>query len=144
MRNRICSVLVALFTVTCFVAANNGVNQDNPQDVEKKIVELQKQRRDILKQRVEALASRHSEGQIQVMQVIHARDDLYLAELDLVSTPKDRVKLSKMRLKNLAELEEATTLRYANGVGTVEDKLVAIASRIQAEIDLLNEEKKLK
>lgn len=144
MRNRICLVLIALFSATCFVAANNVVNQDDPQDVEKKIVELQKKRCDILKERVEALESRHSEGQIQVMQVIHARDDLYLAKLELVLAPEARVKLSKLRLKNMAELEEATTLRYANGVGTVDEKLVAVASRILAEIDLLNEQAKTK
>jgi hypothetical protein len=144
MRNRIWIVLIALFSATCFVAAHYGVNQDEPLDVEKKIVELQKQRRDILKERVKALESKHNDGQIQVMQVIHARDDLYLAELELVSLPEERVHFSKLRLQNVEELEEVATLRHANGVGTFEEKLVAVAARIQAEIDLLNERAKIK
>ena len=144
MKNRICLVLIALFSATCFVAAQNGNHQDKPTDIDKKIVELQKERRDILKERVEALASKHNEGQIQVMQVIHARDDLYQAELDLVALPKERTELSKLRLQNMKHLENVTTQRYANGVGPLEDKLVATASRIQAEIDYLNEEKKRK
>ena len=144
MRNRICFVLVALFTVTCFVAAHNDNSQDQPQNVKKKIVELQTQRRDILKERVKALESKHNDGQIKVIPVIHARDDFYLAELELVSLPEERVNLSKLRLQNMVEFEEFATLRHANGVGTVEDKLVAVAARIQAEIDLLNERAKIK
>jgi hypothetical protein len=127
-----------------YLCSGVGVNQDKPLDVEKKIVELQKQRRDILKERVSALQSMRDEGQIQVIQVIHARDDLYLAELDLVSLPKERAKLSKLRLQNMEELEKVTAQRYANGVGPLDEKLVATASRIQAEIDLLNELAKIK
>ena len=143
MRNRIALVLIALFSASLFVAAQNGNIQDKPEG-EKKIAELKKERFEILTQRVEALESQYKQGDIQIMKVIHAKEDVYQAQLAMDTVPKERVELLKLRLQNMKQLEEVSTQRFSVGVGSLDDKFVGIAARIQAEIDLLNEETKLK
>lgn len=140
MRSRICIVLVAVLTASLFFAAFNGVAQEEPARIQKKIVELKMKRRDTLKQRVEVLQTRTDSGELEITTVIRARDDLYHAELELVTEKAKRVKLSQQRFENLIGLEKATALRYTNGVGPIEDKLVATAARLQAEIDFLSEQ----
>ena len=142
MRNRIALILVALFSATLLVAAENGNDQDKSK-IDQKIIELKKERIQILKQRVEALESQHKEGDIQIMKVIHAKEDLYQAQLALVSERKQRVELFKSRLQNMIELENVAKMRFENGIGPLENKYVAAAARIEAEIDYLNEEKNL-
>ena len=78
MRNRIALGLLAMISATLFVAAQNGNHQDKS-DIEKKILELKKAHFEILKQRVAALESQLSQGEIKVMKVIRAKEDVYQA-----------------------------------------------------------------
>ena len=141
MRTRIFVVLLVAVSAALFALSSNGVSQEKQANPENKIAELMKQRRDILQKRVDALVSQYEAGEIQIMSVISARDDLYQAELELASAKADRVKICELRFKNMAELEKVTTIRYSQGVGSFEDKLLATAAKLQAEIDLLREKR---
>ena len=140
MLNRVCIVLIAVVSASLFAAAYEGVAQEEPAGIQKRIIELKIKRRDTLKQRVEALQKKRNEGGIEITAAIRAREDLYLAELELVSEKTKRVDLSRQRLENLVNLESVFAARYKNGIGPFEDKLVATAARLQAEIDLLREQ----
>ena len=60
----------------------------------------------------------------------------------MATLPKERVELFKLRLQNMKQLEEVTTQRFSVGLGSLDEKFVGVAARIQAEIDLVNEQKK--
>ena len=97
------------------------------------------QRRDVLVKRVEALEIQNSEGQTTFGVVAMARDELFKAELELVSTKKDRLKILQKRVENMRRYEESEKLRHRSGVGPLDSMLLATAARLQAEIDLSRE-----
>ena len=75
-----------------------------------------------------------------VDRVVAAENDLLDAELQLASSKQERVKLCQKRIENLRFLEKILTQRFAQGGSSMEDRLVATAARLQAEIDCLRQQ----
>jgi hypothetical protein len=60
----------------------------------------------------------------------------------LTSESTDRVALCKQRIDNLRVNEEFAAVRYEQGSGSLDNKLLATIKRLQAEIDCAREEAK--
>lgn len=138
MKIRLLTVMLcAIMFGACFATTSTGVVQDKKASLDRKIVELKSKRRDTLKRRLDAVQGQWKMGEIEMDKVITARDDLYGAELELATTKEVRVKLRQQRFENMISLQRLMKERFDNGIGSLDDYLLASASRLQAEIDYL-------
>lgn len=102
--------------------------------------ELLKKRRDTLVELVSVLEKKHMEGTLMLNPLVDARNQLLDAELQLVETKEERLALFRKRIDNMRELEDSERQRYESGVDTFESFLSAKTARLQAEIDLAEEQ----
>ena len=132
--------------VTCGLRAQDGATPG--QQLQAKLEE----RRDTLKSRVKALETRLEVGVGDIDLVCKARIDLLDAELQLADTKARRIELLKSRVEKFQQLEKTAKVRQGApppppqpgrppGVIDSTDQLyLAMAARMQAEIDLLREQ----
>ena len=140
MQARPLFVLIAVIAFTCLAGSWMNAQQETKAGLKDTLNELLTQRRDVLKQRVDTLESRSAEGSIQIDVVLHARDQLLDAELQLVKTKAERLALFQKRIDNMRFLEDSVKQRYEAGITLPENFFAATAARLQAEIDLAKEQ----
>lgn len=130
-------VAITWATVT-FTTAQEARNSDSPE-----IKVLLKERRDVLAKRIELLRARYAvgTGNDTLSSLFTAMDQLLLAELQLANSREQRVTLTHKRLDNMRELERSVKQRFEAGTGSTDEVLSATAARLQAEIDLLREQR---
>jgi hypothetical protein len=73
-------------------------------------------------------------GKVGVERVISANEDLLESELELCSTKPERIDVCKTRLDNFRALENAVSEKHAAAIESTDNKLLATAARIEAEI----------
>ena len=114
---------------------------DKP-DSSAKIHALLEARRDVLKQRSEAVETQMKHGLLNDFgSLIAARNDLLGAELALASTKDERIALLKKHVANCLEYEKFNQGRFEAGRGATQvDVLSSTAARLEAEIALAREE----
>jgi hypothetical protein len=106
----------------------------------KQLEALLKERRDTLRQMVENLEVGQRSGTgITELSVLHARNELLDAELDLAKTREERVAVREKMVANLKVIEKAAEMQYRMGTTTPETLLRAKAARLKAEAQLLRE-----
>lgn len=132
------SLAVLLGFLLCSQPAES---QDAPQvSTDAKINKLLVERRDTLRQLLDAVTARHRVGQATINQVLRAQSGLLHAELQLANTREDRVRIREERLKTARELESVSKHQYEAAAAPRDSWLEAKAGRLQAEIDLLREQ----
>ena len=129
------------FTLGCLTImagpqGDHAVGQDS--DAEK-IEQLQLERRDTLRARVDAVDQAFRTGRLSVDVMLNAHIDLIDAELEVVSDPAERIKLRTEALEDFRQIAKFEELKQQQGVGTVQEMLEAKAASLAAEIELLKE-----
>ena len=145
MRNRIClsiSLLITLIAETT-MSANYVVQESNNAQSEK-IKKLMIERCEILNERVEYLESLMNSGatldvgQDGSKMLIDAREDLFVAKIELAESREQRIELHKSRIENLKRHEQnMLAIKEAGGRDsyTYYDLLMAKSCRLEAEIE---------
>ncbi|MBI1345511.1 hypothetical protein GC163_04410 [bacterium] len=101
-----------------------------------KIRELLKARRDVMAKRVEIFEAQFHNAQISRVPVLEARDELFVAELDLAENRDARIDLLKARVDNLTEYEGSyIALKHIARANDL-DILQATSRKLLAEIEL--------
>lgn len=138
---RLLCLLVVFVGVCAFVSSTSEA--DNQGAAEQPVgLDLMVQRRDVLKERWEALNQIRERGVVTDVDAhIDARTDLLGAELELAKTRQQRVALRLAMVNELKMLEESYQVIMKHGAGTAQDVLAVRAERLLAEIELLREEK---
>jgi hypothetical protein len=137
MNRRICIAIAALTFVAWIATNESDAQQDIKNPDATKIEQLLQQRHEALEQRYDALMQRHDNGTLHSMHVIPAFDDLLKAKLELASTKREKIEICNQRIENLRKGEEIAEALNKVGTGSFEDRMLATAARIQAEIDCL-------
>ena len=102
---------------------------------------LLRERRDVLGKYVDVLEKRYAAGAMTPETLFRARDRLFDAELKLVTATEQRVALYRKRLDNMRALEDLVKKQFDIGQCTMESMLLATAERLQADIELLQEQR---
>ena len=137
---RIMVAAIAIAVLGGWLVTNRtGAQQDAVNSQAAKIAKLMHQKHDALQQRYEVIKGRYQDGSVQYDHVAAAYDDVMKARLDLAASRQERLGICKQRVDNLRSLEELVESRVKTGQEPMEHKLLATASRIQAEIDCLRE-----
>ena len=123
-----------------YMTTRSDAQQDTKTSNAAKLRQLLQQRHDALQQLFEAVKRRNDDGKLHYKHVVAALDDLLKAKLELAASKRERVDICKQRVDNLRSLEEIAEERMRRGSGSIDDKLLATAARLQAEIDCLREE----
>ena len=95
-----------------------------------------KERRDVLFQRVALLEKQLALGETDPATVLTARDQLFQAELRLVTTKEERLTIYQKRLESMRAIEKFVKKIFDNEESSQVAMLAATAARLQAEIDL--------
>ena len=142
MKAAIIPLLCLVATSTCIVMFSQPAASQTEQNAtsDKKLNSVLTERRDTLRQIVNIVESRRSQGDETIDNVIKARNELLDAELDIAKTRAERVRIREEQVKNFRNLENVLTRRHESGgeITNVE-VLVAKAVRLEAEIALLRE-----
>lgn len=101
------------------------------------IRQLQKERRNILAQAVEARKKQILAGQLGIEELCRAGRMLHQAELDLAVSKAERIRAHEQHFEFLQAMEKAMDLRFQTGQVSRADNLLMRAERLQAEIGLL-------
>ena len=132
-----------------FIAASLGVmlcsrtaesQEEGQTSPESRINRLLIERRDILRELLDAVKLRYESGETSVNSVFHAQNVLIEADLELAQTDIERMGIHDMRVKNLRNFENALEQQHSQGEATVEQLLASKAARMQAEIEFLREQ----
>ncbi|MCA9210094.1 MAG: hypothetical protein KDA55_17170 [Planctomycetales bacterium] len=140
MAGRFCMILAATLCVVSCGSVCLNFAQDIEANNAKKILALLEERRDILRLRLQAVDAMYRNGKVAIERVISANDDLLEAELELCTTRRERVDVRRKQLDNLRALEEMVSEKYASGIDSKDNKLLATAARIGAEIAWLRQQ----
>lgn len=100
---------------------------------------LQIERRNVLKDRLDAVRKEFKGGRGNIVFVVDAEKDFLNAELDVVSNKEARIQIRQKLVAGLAEVERFAKLNWEGGTGTVQDVLAARAAWLEARIELLKE-----
>ena len=92
-------------------------------------------KRDALKERFEFINAMHDDGTITYDAVVEANELLLQAELELAPTKERRAEIHEKRIKNYQSFEKSTLDMFNAGTANGAAMQLAIANRIQAEID---------
>ena len=99
-----------------------------------KVKKLQTERRDVLKKLVEARENEFMAGRGTLDVLLGATRDPLQAELELATTPKQRLAAHAARLELAKKIEEVMKNRHDAGRATQADYLQSQAARLDAEI----------
>ena len=131
--------LLAIAFVTTTTMNSPFAAEPTVQTNSAKITKLMQERRDVLERRVQFLNNQFGNAKCTWIEVLGARDDLFVAELDLATSRDARVELLQSRVANLKNAEEyANSLKLA-GRGDESATLLATSKRLSAEIELEQE-----
>lgn len=143
MFRRICCSSVAVALVGLALISSPGSTQNAQSDAEStgsQIKALQIQRRDVLKERVDALTLDFNGGRSGISVLLDAELELIDAELELTSNKEGRIRLRKQAIERLQQLEKFAQLKLNTGTGTIQDRLGATAGLLRAKVELLREQ----
>lgn len=129
------ALLVLVFYLTTRIRA---VDQD-PAANRGRLTELQQERRDVLKTRVELVEALFKNARSTYEEVIAARDDLWVAEYELATNKAQRTDIMKRRIENAREFETIMKQRKKDARATEADILLATSRRLRLEIELLQQ-----
>jgi hypothetical protein len=137
MKRQLCVAFATIAIVAWFATSESDgqQNAENPDAVT--IRQLLQQRYDVLKQRYDAVLQRHENGTLHSVHVIPVFDDLLKAKQELAVTKREQIEVCNERVENLRKGEEIAESRYKTGQGLLEDRALATAARIHAEIECL-------
>lgn len=115
------------------------VAAQNPNGAETRLAELLKERRDVLKARVDTY-----EKLVQILrstpeELLAARNDLLMAEYELASDAPTRVRILTQKLDNAKQLEALAQQRKQAARGNEAEVLWAQANRLAVEVELTRE-----
>lgn len=111
---------------------------DLKQDRNQEIRTLQVQKRATLQQNLDMLVEAHRAATTtSIDEVIAARNTFLEAEFDLAENQQQEVAIRKQQLDNYRMLEKVAEQRFRTGATAPGDRLIAIATRIEAEIEYL-------
>ena len=129
--------------ISCFVSAQEKQKptQSTPEVIspEGKIVALQKQRYEALKQVCEILKGQYAQGICSFDEVLEAEIALANVELDLAPNQSARQIVHERIIERLKAQQEYLEQRFAAGNVTKIDVLLALSARLQAEINMLSD-----
>jgi hypothetical protein len=137
MKRLSCFVFVLLVFIAWLASPDTDAQQTDQIQNDKELQQLLSQRRGVLKERFDIIKAGHDDGRHSYKRVISAQDMLLNAELELASTKADRIEIYRKRIENFRFLEELATARVKKALATADEKLLATANRIQAEIDCI-------
>lgn len=115
------------------------VQSQQPAAQSNRLLALQVERRDTLRELHDVIASRYQQGQASIDELIRIRSTVLEAELPLAATKRERLILLEQQVDNFRELEEITQQRFEAGQTPSGPALSAKAARLAAEIDLEQE-----
>ena len=135
---------VALFGVAIVVSVLVGVSgiyshAEEPAVSNPELRELLVAKRDALNERLTLVKARFEIKAVQYVEVIQAHEPVLLAELELATTPQQRIQIYKKRVENFQYLEDRVVAEFQSGKATPDEKLRAQVSRIQSQIDLVRQ-----
>ena len=136
-------VLLAVLTLATAVIAGTQTAKSEPgaDGASARLDTLLKQRREILEQLVKVTTEHYGAGQTTIESVIRAWDQLLNAKLELAEDRSARVAIHEQRTKVLKDFEKIAQAQFRAGAATQEDVLTARAARLEAEIQLLREQR---
>lgn len=138
MKSTIALVTTCTVVILVSLLANQVVSEEPNKTTSGEVIELKKEYRDVVRQFSELIEERYRSGQADFAEMIKARDKLLLAEIEIVKGT-DKAKEKKFRsdrVANLRELEAATKQLFDVGAAQAEQRLLAKADRLAAEIEL--------
>ncbi|TWT87011.1 hypothetical protein [Stieleria varia] len=135
-RTLLCSIAILAVCVgmTAFTNADN--NEAAPDG---NVRQLLTERRDTLRERLDAVEASYKSGRTETTVVIAAETQLLDAELELTNQPADRIAIRERVVANMKRIEDWTRQQFDNGIALQQDVLLTKAERLQAEIELLRE-----
>jgi hypothetical protein len=139
-----------LCAASCFTVRFPALAQDSnstrflvlahdPDATTSKLTSLLEERRDLLKQRVEAVANLVGIARSTHEALIAARYDLLEAEFELAVDSNQRIAVLQRKLDNAEQFESLMRKRKEDAKGTEVEVLAAKAGRLGVEIELLRE-----
>ena len=141
MKSATISMLFVLVASLGVLLCNQPAESQDQQQAapDNRINSLLAERRETLRQLVDAITARYTAGHRTLDNVIHARNGLLDAELEMAKTSAERIQIHEDRVQNFRALENAVKQRHKAGQATIDEMLVAKAARLEAEIELLRE-----
>lgn len=130
-------LLVAVVLWLASTAVNAQIDARSTADAE--IRTLLVARRDAFKKRFEFIKSMNDNGAITHAATVEAHELLLQAELELAPTKKVRAEIHEKRIKNYQHLEKTALNNSKIGTEDGAGVQLAIANRMQAEIDSLRD-----
>ncbi|MBI1249416.1 hypothetical protein GC197_16445 [bacterium] len=137
--------LSVMFVAACIsIGMTQADEATDKQQAEKQpsIHDLLEERCETLEQVVEMRVALVARGTVPPESVIGSQIDLLNARLELADTQARRIELMKQRVDCYKKLEEVQQAHLMNATGTRIEVMDAKAERLEAEIELLREEKK--
>lgn len=135
------SMCVAAIVFTTDAMQRAGICAQAGVSTTKQLEALLAERRDVLKQRLDAFESLEHFPQGSFESTIDARDDYLDAELELTSDKNKRVAILQQKLENAKKRETLIDTRAQGGQALKTDALKATARRLDVEIALVREMK---
>lgn len=139
MSTRSLIALIIVASLTFYAGALTGAQQPRDAAIEEQLLELLHERHETLEKRLEILHRTHETGNVRLTDFITAQEDLLQAKLQLTTDPEERLQLLQQRVENMRLLEQRARANEESGVGTPSDTLAAMATRLQAQIDLVRD-----
>ena len=139
MKSISCVVLVLLCCVFTAMAVPAQTEKRNVDTTSADVDSLLRESRDAFKQILAIAKMQYEEHSVSLDGVLQASIQLLDAELQLVTSRDERVRLHEKRVKNFKELEDVARRGHDAGTVTMKKVLLAKTMRIHAEIDLLQE-----
>jgi len=130
-------IVASLGVVLCSQQAESQDKQQTTPD--NKINSLLAERRDTFRLLVEEVNASFKVGQTSLKNVLHMRNELLGAELEMTKTNAERIRIRKEQVKNFREIENEVKRLFNVGRATNDEMLIAKAARLEAEINLLRE-----
>ena len=132
----VAALAVAIVMLTC------PISGDEPQQANQvdKLATLLTQRRDTLRQLVDAVTEEYRQGRSGFESVAHATDQLIDAELELAKDAKDRVAILQRRVALMKDLFTMVNTRFKAGQVTQAQVLAAKAALLKSQIQLVREQ----
>lgn len=126
---------VALIAASAISSNQAAQTSSNVQS--EKIKALMTERSDVLAKRVAAFETMYTHGDCNFATLVNARDDSFVAKLDLVETRGERIELLESRLESLKNGEQQMRVLLEQVYGATPAEVLFVTSqRLLAEIEL--------
>lgn len=125
-----CTALLLAFSINATFAVQDGTPTDVALDA------LLVEYTDTLRERHRQVRGAYQNGLLQYSQMLHAQNELWAAELRVVTDPADRIAAMQKRFDNYSMLEERMAAQLKVGDASSTDMLKAKSERLLAQIEL--------